>query len=79
MLQEKVPLFTTAALPLQLTEDTPESESETVPVTAMVAVEETVPSEGAVIATAGGVLSMLRLTLAVAELPDASTTVPLMT
>ena len=46
MLQEKLPPVTEAAAPLQVTEDSPDSESEALPVTVTADVENDAPSDG---------------------------------
>jgi len=76
-LQEKFPLETAAGVPLQVTVETPEVASETVPVAVIGDAEKAAPSDGAVTVTVGKVSSMLSVTLAVAMFPAASVTVPL--
>ena len=46
MLQEKLPLVTEAAAPLQVTDDRPDSESVALPVTVTAEVENEAPSAG---------------------------------
>ena len=57
--------------------ESPDRESDTVPVAVVLDVVKVSPSFGEVTARAGGVLSMLSVTLAVAVAPAASVTVPL--
>ncbi len=78
-MQEKVPPVRLAALPLQLTLATPEVASDRLPVTVTEALEKEVPSAGEITVIIGEVLSILRVALALALLPDASVTVPLTT
>jgi hypothetical protein len=79
MLQEKPPLFTDTTVPLQLIEASPDNESDAVPLTAIEDAVKIAPSAGEAITRAGGVLSRLTVTLAVAEAPTLSITVPLTT
>lgn len=79
MLQENEPLAAVAAVPLHVTVERPDRASDTVPEMVTAAVENEVPSAGEVTASTGMVLSMLRVTLAVAVRPLASVAVPLMT
>lgn len=78
MLQEKLAPGVTDA-PLQVREDNPDKASDRVPLAVMLDVVKTVPSLGELTARAGGVLSMLSVTLAVALFPTLSVTVPLTT
>jgi hypothetical protein len=78
MLQEKLPLDNGAAVPLHVAEESPDKESEAVPVTTCVEDETVEPSAGDVTTSTGRVLSMLSATLAVAVKPLASVAVPLM-
>jgi hypothetical protein len=66
-------------MPLQVTEETPESESETLPVTEIEEAEEVDPSAGEVIEIAGGVLSRLIVAEAEDTFPATSTAVPAIT
>ena len=79
MLQEKLLPLALAGAPLQVTEETPDRASDTVPETVTAAFEKPVPSTGEVTARIGMVLSILRVTLAVAASPLASVVVPLIT
>ena len=74
MLQEKPPLETVIAAPLQVVEASPERESETVP--EMVTEEEVddEPSAGEERTRGGGVLSILRVVVTEPVLPPASVT-----
>ena len=76
MLQEKLEPPSVPAAPLHVTLDAPESASEIEPETASEEDDVTVPSAGEVIVKVGEVLSMLSVTLVVAEFPAASVTVP---
>jgi hypothetical protein len=78
MLQEKLAPGVTGE-PLQVSEDNPDKASDRVPVAGMLDVVKTAPSVGELTARAGGVLSMLRVTLAVALFWALSVTVPLTT
>jgi hypothetical protein len=79
MLQEKFAPPRLAGTPLHVTAETPDKASLTVPASATPAAEKVVPSAGEVTFRTGGVLSMLRVTLAVAEVPAVSVTVPVTT
>lgn len=79
MLQEKLPVPILAAAPSQVIKETPDSASDTVPETVTAAFEKPVPSTGEVTVRIGIVLSILRVTLALAVSPLASVAVPLMT
>ena len=75
-MQEKAPAAKEAATALQVTPEAPERLSATVPTTVRFGSVTVVPSTGGTNARAGGVLSILRVTLAVAESPLASVAVP---
>lgn len=75
-LHVKLPLETTAAVPLQLTVETPASESEALPVMVMGEVSDADPVAGEAIVTIGPDRSIFTSTLAVAVFPEESTTVP---
>jgi len=77
MLQEKVPPPSVAVAPLQVTVEIPDSASDTLPETVTPGFEKLIPSAGELTVSVGGVLLMLRVTLAVAVSPLASVTVPL--
>ena len=79
MLQEKLPLETTAAAPLHVADETPDRESETVPVTVTGLFEVELPSAGELITNAAGVLSIFSVTLVEPVSPFASVAVPLTT
>lgn len=68
-LQENAVCATTAAEPLQVVLAMPESESVTVPVRVIGEVATVTPGAGEPMETAGGVLSIFRVTDAVAEFP----------
>ncbi len=74
--QEKPAPESVAGNPLHATESRPERASVAVPVTVKLAAEKAARSAGELTMSAGFVLSTLRVTLAVAEFPAASTTVP---
>jgi hypothetical protein len=77
MLQEKAPLLTVVDVPLQVTPETPDRSSVTVPVTVTLEVETTEPSVGDETASVGGTLSRLTVALVVAVPPSVSVAVPL--
>jgi hypothetical protein len=79
ILQEKLPLAKVAAVPSQVIAETPESASETVPATVTAGSVKLAPSAGEETVKAGALLSILRVTAAVAVFPAASVTVPLTT
>jgi len=79
MLQENDPLETNDATPLHVNAEKPDKASVTVPVTVTAPAGNDAPSVGEVTASAGMVLSMLSVTLAVAVSPLASVAVPLIT
>jgi hypothetical protein len=64
--QLNVPLWTVATAPLQVTLEIPESASLTVPLTGSVAVITVLLLAGEVMASAGAVLSMLRVVVTLA-------------
>jgi hypothetical protein len=73
------PLCTVAAVPLQVTDATPERASETLPDTDAGEEVSTAPFVGDAMLKAGGVLSMFSVTLAVLVSPFVSVTVPVTT
>jgi hypothetical protein len=73
--QLKLPLWTVAAAPLQVTLDNPERASLTVPLTGSVELMTVLPFAGEVMARDGAVLSMLRVVVTLAWLPLASVAV----
>jgi hypothetical protein len=75
MLQEKLPLEGVVEAPLQMMLESPERLSLAEPDRTREEEVKTVPSEGEFIVKAGMVLSMLRVTLAVAVSPLASVAV----
>jgi hypothetical protein len=77
MLHEKLPLDNGAAVPLHVAEESPDKESEAVPVTTCVEDETLEPSAGDAITSSGRVLSMLSATLVVPVNPLMSVAVPL--
>jgi hypothetical protein len=79
MLQEKIAPASVIGTPLQVSEKIPDKRSATVPEAVMPAAVNTAPSVGVATVSAGGVLSMLMVALAVAVTPAASVTVPLTT
>jgi hypothetical protein len=79
MLQEKLPPLFDMAVPLQVSVAIPDKVSLTVPVELMVDTEKISPSVGETTLSTGGVVSMFKLTFAVAVVPNASVTVPLKT
>ena len=74
--QVNVPLWRVAAVPLQVTEARPESESETLPATDMDEAVAVLPSLGEVMVMVGGVLSRLMVAEAEAVFPATSMAVP---
>ena len=78
MLHEKLPPLSVARAPLHVTDEAPESVSEIVPDAVNADELSTSPSDGDPTLNAGGVLSIFRVTLVVAEFPPVSVTVPLM-
>ena len=73
------PAWMVAAEPLQVTAETPERATETLPVTETVGEVTVAPFAGDVMLNAGGVLSRLTVTFVVALLPAVSVAVPVMT
>jgi hypothetical protein len=78
-LHENVPFAATVvAVPLHVKDASPDSASEALPVTVCDEVENVLFGNGEVTVTAGGVLSMLSVTCALAETPELSFAVPVM-
>ena len=74
--QLNAPAFTLADTPLHITVETPDKDSDTLPVTVRPGDVTIAPLAGDVIFTVGGVLSILRVTLVVALFPALSVAVP---
>ena len=74
--QLNAPAWTLADTALHLTVETPDKESDTVPVMVIPDVVMIAPFAGDVILSAGGVLSMFRVTLVLALFPALSVAVP---
>lgn len=74
--QVNVPLCMVAEAPLQVTEEMPERESDTLPVTETEEAVNVAPATGDVMEIVGGVLSRLIVTEAGAALPALSIAVP---
>jgi len=76
MLQEKLLPLNVTAVPLQVKPETCDSPSDTLPIALTVEVEMVCPSVGEVTVRAGGVSSILRVTVVLALFPDESVAVP---